>query len=166
MNTKAQIGVGVLISVFIAIVVGAIMLNPIASNVEQGTRANTGVMAVNNQTITGVLNTNLELTGQELVAVSYVTNHTTGAIIPAANYTVKECVRTSDGMKGICYKPTSAADAEGTGCGKVNISYTYYPNGYMDDAASRTIFPLVILFVCLALALFVLVPIINKIREF
>ena len=166
MNRNGQIGVGVLISLFIAIIVGLILIQPIATNVEQGTQAVKGLTTATNYSVTGVKDTKVALRGQELGAVTIVVNATTGATIPAANYTIAECVRPTDGLKGICY---TALDDYTTGAiaasGPVKVTYTYYPDGYMDDSASRSIFPLVILFAALAIAVVVLVPIIGGIRN-
>ena len=153
MNKKAQ-SVGLFIGVAIAIIVGLILFQAVASNVEQGTQTNTGVTTATNALYTGVYNTPVELEGQELVSVTAVTNRTGGTAVPSANYTIAECVRASDNLKGICY---TALDDTDTGnpsaSGGVNISYTYYPNGYIDNAGSRAIAGIIILLTAIGIAL-------------
>jgi predicted Kef-type K+ transport protein len=151
MNKKGQLGVGLIVVVAIAIIVGIILFQAVASNVDQGTRANSGVVTVVNGTYTGVLNTPVELAGQELVSLTSVGNATTGANVAAANYTVAECVRTSDNLKGICYTAVGVGSPAATG--PVKISYTYYPNGYIDDAGARSIAGIIVLLTALGIAL-------------
>lgn len=162
MNRNGQIGVGVLITLAIAIIVGMVLMQPIASNVEQGTQTVTGATTVLNVSYTGILNTAVELVGQELVTTIAVINNTNISVdVAAANYTIAECVRPSDSLKGICYT-ASGTDAADT----VNISYSYYPEGYMDDAGSRAIYNLVILLAALAIAVIVLIRVSEGVRDF
>lgn len=146
-------GLGVLITVAIAVIIGLILFQSIAANVEQGTRSVNGAITVVNGTYTGVLNTPVELVGQELVSVTAVGNATTGADIAAVNYTVAECVRRSDNLKGICY--TALGTGVPSATGPVKISYVYYPAGYIDDAGGRAIAGIIVLLT--AIAVFVVV---------
>ena len=156
MEKKAQIGIGVIITIAIAIIVGLILFQPIASNVEIGTRANSGVVSANTS-ITATQNVNYELTGQELVSVIAVINATGDIVVPASNYTVTECVRTSDNLKGICYKGLGVYNTLGTGgSGAVKVAYTYYPAGYIDDAGGRAISGIIILLTAIGIAIVVL----------
>jgi hypothetical protein len=150
MNKQAQLGVGTIIVVAIAIMVGLVFFASIADNVDQATRTNSGVVTASNTLIVGVLNTNVELTGQELVSVTGVTNRTGGETVSATNYTISECVRASDNLKGICYKATGVGIPPATG--PINVSYTYYPNGYIDDAGARSVTDIIILLTALGIA--------------
>ena len=154
-SKKAELGVGVIVVAAIAIIVGLILFQAAASNVEQATQTVTGVSTLSQGQYTGVLNTPVELVGQELISVIAVTNRSSGAAIAAANYTIYECVRNSDNLKGICYKALGAGLPSASA--PVNISYTYYPNGYIDDAGSRSIAGIIILLAAIAIAL-VLIP--------
>ena len=153
MNNKGQVGMIVMLA--IAVIVGLILFQPVATNVEQVTRTNTGVQTQLNQTITisslssgGIV----ELNGQELVSTLQVINSTTGTVLPTTNYTIAECVRTSDNLKGICYTKTTAGNAFPS----VNVSYTYYPAGYADDAGARSIAGIIVLLTAIAVFLVVL----------
>ena len=153
MNKKAQ-SVGLFIVVAIAILVGLILFQAIAFNVEKGTQANTGTTTATNALYTGVYNTPVELVGQELVSVTSVTNRTEGLTVPSANYTISECVRSSDNLKGICYTALDDTDTgEPSASGDVNITYVYYPNGYIDNAGSRAIAGIIILLTAIGIAL-------------
>lgn len=159
MNQKAQLGVGVIVTIAIAVIVGLVMFQPIASNVDLGTRAASGSIASGAAyNVVGVLNTPVELRGQELVSVTSVKNQSGGGTVAAANYTIAECVRSSDGLKGICYTAL-AAGVGNPATGAVNISYTYYPDGYIDDAGARSVSGIIILLSAIAIALIVLVGI-------
>lgn len=151
-NKKGQ--VGMIVGVAIAIIVGLILFQAIAANVDQGTRANSGAITKLNQTFTApALNGIQELTGQELVSVIGVINATDGEqAVPSANYSIYECVKTSDNLKGICYKTTSAQFASKA----VNVSYSYYPSGYIDDAGARSITGIIVLLTAIGIALVVL----------
>jgi hypothetical protein len=149
---KGEIGLGVILAVAIAVIMALVLFQNIASNVEQGTQAVKGTTTSTNYLITGVLNTNVELVGQELVSVTIVTNRTGGNTIPAVNYTVAECVRTSDGMKGICYKALANAGPDRAD-GPLNITYVYYPAGYIDDSGARSLAGIIILLTAIGIAM-------------
>jgi hypothetical protein len=143
---------GIILIAFVAIVVGLAFYQSIVSYVGQvtGVSLTTSVNATVPVTAVGVIT---ELPGQELVSTIYVVNRTTGETIGAANYSLYECVKTSSSMKGICYKPLVAGQAQG-----VNITYSYYPEGYIDDAGGRSLALLIPIFAALAIAIVALVP--------
>ena len=158
-NKRGEMGIGVIIVLAIAIIIGLILLQPIATNVEQGTRAATGaVVTVNYSVGAGAVGTTSELVGQELVTLTGVVNATSGVAIPAVNYSVAECIRTSDNLKGICYKRLGTTDANAIQAQPVKISYSYYPNGYIDDGGARSIAGLIVLLVAIAILVIVLQP--------
>jgi hypothetical protein len=152
MNKKAQAGVGLLITLAIAVIVGLILFQAVATNVEKGTRAVTGVIDVENITLSaGALNAIVEVTGQELVTTRSVSNATDGVLIAATNYSLAECTRTSDGLKGICFKRVGTDTT-----GIVNVSYTYYPDGYIDNSGARSIAGIIVLLSAIGIAIVVL----------
>lgn len=156
MNNKAEVnGVGLLLIVAVGIIVGLVLFQAVASYVEQGTRTNTGTVAAVNTTVTGgAIGKITELTGQELVGTPFVINGTEGteSIVPAANYSVYECVKTSNNLKGICYKSLSAGTIPANGT--VRVSYTYYPDGYIDDSGGRSIAAIIILLAAVSIAMY------------
>jgi hypothetical protein len=160
MNKQGQVTVGVILLLAIALLVGLVIFQQIASNVDAGTRTNSGTVVATNSLITGILNTKVELTGQELVSVQAVTNRTDGTTVAAANYTIAECVRPSDGLKGICYTATGSGAPKANG--PINVSYTYYPAGYIDDSAGRSMFGLIVLLAAIAIAIIVLAPLVKQ----
>ena len=151
MNNKAQLGIGALVTIAIAAIVCLILFQAVATNVEQGTRSATGAIASGaNYQIIATSGVKYELVGQELVTTTSVLNGTSGGTIPASNYTLAECVRPSDGLKGICYTGVN------NGTNKINISYSYYPDGYIDDAGARSIAGIILLLCAIGIAMVVL----------
>lgn len=158
-NKKGQISAGVILVIFVGVVCALALIPAIATQVEQTTRANSGTVTVTNSTITTPANgAVISLTGQELVGTPIVTNSSEGTVIAAGNYTIAECIRASDGLKGICYTTKSTYGAARS----YNISYAYYPDGYADDGASRSIMGLILIFAMIAIAIFVLYPIMKE----
>ena len=160
-SKKAEINmVGIILIAFVGLVVGLALFQAIIKDV--GTAQGANPVTAANVQVTGILNTAVELTGQELISVEAVTNRTTGADVPAVNYTVYECVKSSSGYKGICYKALSTCGQGGTGCGPVNVSYTYYPDGYVDNAGGRSMAGLIAIFAALAIAVIALSPVLKS----
>ena len=158
-NKKGQISTGVLLVIFVGVIVALALIPAIATQVESTTRANSGVATLTNSTFTTPANgATTALTGQELVSTPIVTNASTATVITAGNYTIAECVRPTDGLKGICYTTKTAWAAAQS----FNVSYTYYPDGYADDGASRSIMGLILIFAMIGIALFVLYPIMKE----
>jgi len=159
MNKKGQVSIGFLIVAAIAVIIGLVLLSPIASNVDQTTRTVSGTTAVENQTITAPASGSIvESSGQELVGIPKVYNESGASlVITSPNYTISECVKTSDSLKGICYKALTA-EYEGK---NINVSYTYYPAGYADDAGSRSIAGIIVLLAAIGIA----VVCIPKVKE-
>ena len=157
-NRKGEITTGVMIITFLAVIVGLILLS--ASTPFIGQATGTGITFVKNVSITPATGVGsiVILTGGSLSGTPQVNNHS-GAALPIniANYSIGTCVRSTDGLKGICYTRLKADAAITT----VNVSYTYYPDGYAEDGATRSIISLITIFACLAVAIFVLVPIIK-----
>ena len=153
-NRKAQIGIGVLVLMAVAVIVGLVMFQQVATNVEQGTRSVTGAITIANSTKTfPAAGSKLILTGQELLPNTIViTNATGGGTVPSTNYTIAEEVRTTDGLKGIVVTGKAGDFAAAS----VNVSYQYYPDGYIDDGGARSITGLIVLLAAIAIALVVL----------
>ena len=86
------------------------------------------------------------LTGQSLLSTATVVNNT-GALDCANNYTVASGVSSTTGTKRVLI----SAPANTSACRNVNISYTYGPEGYIDDSGGRSMAGLIGLFSVLAL---------------
>jgi hypothetical protein len=163
MNKKGNVGMGSILMIAVAVIFALVLLTSIASNVELTTRANSGSVVAVNTTVVGVLNTPVELTGQTLVSVQGVVNTSTGGTVAAANYTVGTCVRASNNLKGICY--TAIGEGEPSAADTNKISYTYYPDGYVEDSAARSIIGIIVLLVALAIGLLFYKPVSEAVGQ-
>ncbi len=76
----------------------------------------------------------IDLIGQELLSVPTVINRTGAEVITTGNYTIAEGVSTSTGVKTIILT-TKAGSVYASK--DVNISYTYGPDGYVDDTGNN-----------------------------
>ena len=140
---------GIIIVAFVAIIVGLAMFS--GSGGIAGTVGDVTTLAsIANQTITApAVGSSVELNGQGVSGTPVVTNQTGGETIPATNYTIAQGLG-SDGI--IALKYTSLA---GPYAGrKVNVTYTYEPDGYISDSqpGARSITLLIVIFAALAIA--------------
>ena len=150
MDRKGQVSVGMVVILGIAAIVGLILFQAAAQ--ETG-KSLPGLVTANNVTYTfPAAGSKLIITGQELVGTILVMNSTDGSVVPATNYTVAEEVRTTDGYKGIVV----TAKAGYYNSKSVNISYQYYPDGYIDDSGGRGVMGIVVVLAAIAVALIIL----------
>lgn len=149
MNKKGFAGIATFLALFVGIITAIALFQPSAANVATGTDQ----FSLVNRTFTApsVGNT-IDMVGQELFSTPIVTNATSGAVVPANNYTIAEGVSTVDGLKRVRYTALAGPYVSQS----VNISYDYGAEGYMDDGGSRAIFDLVLVFGALAVAVIVL----------
>ena len=153
MNNRGQkTGIGILIVLFIGAIVGLVLLQTTAQETDDA--LTTRFLA--NRTITApAAGSTTDLVGQELLSTPIVTNASGGGVVPTTNYTIAEGVSTVDGLKRIRYTTVGPSPFASK---SVNVSYTYGPEGYIEDSAGRSIFSLVIILGALALAVFLLIP--------
>lgn len=157
MNNKGEGKIAMIVIAAVAVIVALVLFQASAQQVEKSNPQNPTI--VRNQSITGVLNTPVTLSGQTLVSVLGVQNDSTGATVSSANYTIGTCVRASDGLKGICYTATGTGTPSATG--KINVSYSYYPDGYADDAGARGIIGIIILLAAVGIGISLL-PLVRE----
>ena len=165
MNKQAQIGTGGIILGAIAIIVCLILFQASATNVEQGTQTVTGATTkVNATTAAGPIGTITELPGQELVSIVSVKN-ISNDVATATNYTIAECIRKSDNLKGICYTSKAASIGDyPNASGVLYITYTYYPSGYIDDAGARSVAGIILVLTAIGIAM-VMLPKIKEVLD-
>ena len=90
-----------------------------------------------------------ELLGQNVVGTDYiVTNASDGAYITSGNYTITQGL----GSDGQIATLLTAVDAGNFQSKSVNVSYSYEPDGYVNESAGRAIAGLIIVFSALAIA--------------
>ena len=151
--------IGVIISIFVAIIVGLVLLQSSAQQV--GNSVNT-VSVVNESLGIASNTTTVYLTNYKSISNVVVINNSNGAIVPATNYTVTNNV-IYNGQEVVTVLPKATADYRGY---QWNISGTAQPMGYIPDAGGRSIAGLIVVFAALAIAAVVLVPSIRDIAGF
>lgn len=159
MNRKAQVGVGTLIMVFVAVFVGLILFEAIADQAAVTSLTKTYNDTLDQSTTTvPAEGTAIDLTGQSLLSTPIVIFANGTGAVPTGNYTITEGVSTSTGLKTIQY----IAETDDIPDQEINISYDYGVQGYVDDAGARAIIPLIAIFFALAILVVVLYPIMKE----
>ena len=159
-SKKAQLGVGMFIMLAIGAIVALVLL--------QGSLGSIGT-ATTAQSITNKSGYTLpasgsckDLVGQELLSTAYVINRSSATTI-TSNITISEGVSSIDGLKRIRVCSTGATFGDDPLSGlNVNITYTFGPEGYADDAGARAIISIIILLAAIAIAIWVVVPSIKE----
>ena len=91
-----------------------------------------------------------------------VQNTTTKTLkFAAGNWTIANNVILSDGTLGAKLTVNSDQDDWGSNATAKNITYMYQPLGYVDDAASRSIVDLIVIFAALAIVVFAINQMMN-----
>jgi hypothetical protein len=154
-NNKAQaMGIGVIMIVFIAVLVGVILFQSAAQAV--GTVTNTEALV--NYTATAAANEeSFYLTNYRAIDVSSITNGTTGAVIGAGNYTVTNNV-VYNGALSTQITVNAATYAEETWA----INGVAQPLTYVDNAGGRSMVSLITIFFALGVALIALYPVYSS----
>ena len=155
--------VGIIFFVAIAVIIGANLLGTIGQYTGQMTNT---YNAVNVSVTTGANGAYVDLTGQNLIGTALVNNATylnsnadgTGGI----NVTIEQSVSTVTGKLAVRMKTNNATWATK----KVNVTYTYGADGYVDNAGARAIVPLIIVFFCLLIMVIAITPVFrNKLLD-
>ncbi len=152
-NKKGQIGIGPIIGVFMAIIVGISLFLVIAQQV--GTSTSTDVIANESLGADAAASTAQYLPYRAISSV-VIYNETVG-IIPAANYTVvNNVINPTTGELSISITPS--ADLTEIHGSLWQVSGTVQPQDYIANAGARTMATLIVLFFALAIAVVALTP--------
>lgn len=156
MNSKGQLGIGALMIAFIGVIVAVLLYQSIGGFVGESTGSS--VHTAYNQSVTfPAAGSSVELYGQEIIGTPIVTNRTDGTTVPASNYTISEGVGTS-GVKRVLL----TAHAGGYVGKAVNVTYSSYPEGYIDSGGGRSLALLIPILAALAIAVIALAPAIGS----
>lgn len=146
--------VGMIIGIFVMAIVGLALFLPVAQQVGASTTTLDAANASYTMPNNGVT---IDLEGQELIS-SVVIYNATGTLIPASNYTVAEGISATTGLKTI----TLTNDDTVFQGQSINLSYTYGPDGYIENGGARSIASLIIIFFALGIAVIVLYPTLKE----
>lgn len=152
MNKKGQLTWQMILMGFIGIIVSLILLQATYGDI--GTT--TGRSYLVNYTITTNGNNPVDIVGQELFDTPIVVNRTGQQVVASGNYTISEGVSSATGLKTIQYRSTGQQAAWNTSV-QVNVSYLYGAQGYIDDAAGRSVTLLIPIMSALAIVAFALI---------
>jgi hypothetical protein len=154
---QGEVSTGVILVLFIGIIVSLALMSGIYAPIGQTTATQT----LNNAKYTApAAGSCIDLVGQELLSTPTVINRTGDAIaIPAANYTITERVSSVDGLKRVAFCTVGTLQAPYSTL--INVSYSYGAEGYADDSGSRSIIGLLILLAAIAIAIWVIKPVLE-----
>lgn len=149
-------GVGTLVILAVAVIV---CLTLLTGGITQGvsTLQNT-VQLRNYSVVSAASGSSVNIPYQALNGV-IIQNATSGAVIPATNYTVTNYV-VNNGV--LVTTLTSKAGADGFQGKAVNVTAVAEPFGYDTNAGGRAISGLIIIFAAIALVVAVMVPVIKN----
>jgi len=157
-NKNGQIGISVILTVFIAILVGVVLFQAIAQSV--GTSVNT--VAVANTSLTTVVNGTAQYFTDYRALSGVVVYNETGGLIGASNYTVTNNV-VHNGALSVSILPHYAATAYVSAW---QVSGTAQPTTYIANSGGRAMANLITIFFALAVVIIALSPVLqSKILE-
>lgn len=155
MNNKGEVGMGTILIVAVALIVGAVLFQVIAQTV--GSSTNT--VAVANESLGDASNdTAVYLISYRAISDVEIYNES-GDPVPSTNYTVTNNVidQTTGGLS-VLVQPTSAAGAGFTGY-EWTISGTAQPTTYIAESGGRAVANLILIFFALMLVAAALYPV-------
>ena len=138
MDRKGQLTLGVILTVFISILVGLVLLQGSYQYIGETTLTNT----YTNNTITlASVNSTVNLNGQAASSVILI-NATSGAVVPTNSYTVNNYVLSN----GVLTTNIKTLDGAAYASRSVNASYVSEPYGYATNGGTRSIINLIAIF--------------------
>ena len=155
MNKKGQMnGVGGLILIAVAIIVGVVFLQSIAQNVGDSVNK---VEVVNTSLTTVVNNTAQYLTDIKSIEDVVIYNETGNAIVSSADYTITNNVVHNGALAVEILPDTTAAYKSAW-----QVSGTAEPLTYISESGGRTIANLIVIMFALAILAIVLAPVAKE----
>ena len=139
-----------IMTIFIGAIITVVFIGSFADNIFEQTNTITNF----NESVTGsAVNVSLDLTGRELVGTGIATNATSGVLIPDA--IISDQISLTTGLVSVVL--TLNDTAEDYVGNPVNVSYTFNPDGYVNDTGGRSITRLILIISALAIVVFIVV---------
>lgn len=156
MNKQGQMGIGMIVTIFITILIGAIFLQVIAQSV--GESVNTVDLA--NQTETLAANgESIYIDEWKAISNPVILDASDNTTILAGNYTItNDVVNPTTGSLSIQITTDDAEFASDA----VKISGTVQPTTYISDGGSRAMANLIVIMFALAVLVVVIGPAVSK----
>lgn len=146
MNSRGQIGIGMIVTLAMALIVGVILLQSSAQQV--GSVTNT-VSVLNESIGTATNGTAIYLTNYRAITSPILFNGSNGAVIASGNYTITNNV-VYNGALAVQITPDADYGYYGYSW---NISGTGQPLTYSNDAGARSMSSLIVIMAALALVI-------------
>lgn len=153
MNNKGEVdkGIGMFLVVFVTLIVGLVLFQVVA----QQAGSSTTVGSFYNVTYSaGAEGTDILLTGYRTVADVTITNATDGASIPSTNYTINN----EQVVNGNLVATVTVGDGQFESVSWNISSASAQSTTYINDAAARSIVPLIAIFFAMAVLVVALTP--------
>ncbi len=149
-----------IMAIFIGVIIVVTFMGPIADRVVGSTELQTNT---NDSVTLAAVNGTITLTGRANTTAITVANITNGTADWSINFSVN--TKNDAGVLGIFLKTEQAAT--GQAGDSAFVSYTYKPQGYIEESGGRSITLLIIIFAALAIVVFTIVQIFksNALRE-
>lgn len=162
MKNKGQMfGVGAIIMLVVTLIVGLTLLSGSGGIAGQSAALSNTVNIVNETFTLAALNGYTDRPNCVNLEGSATVLNASDDAVQATGWTATTRVSPTLGYKVLTFKTT----AGGLAADSVKASYTCLSQGYAEDSASRTIIDLVVLFACLALAVFAIGVAVKNFRE-
>lgn len=146
----------VIVSIFILIIVGIVLLSTSADTIDLSTSTTT---LTNKSYTSGAVNVSVELPGIRGLSGTYEIYNATGTLVSAeGNVTLSESVTSGARSVYITVWQNGSIYNSST----MNVSGTFEPDGYVSESGSRGILNLVIIMGALAIAVSVIAGLFNK----
>lgn len=161
MNKKGQAGVGMILMVGIALIIGVVFFQSIAQEAGESTNTET-ITNVSINSGAAVDNVSTYYVDYRSIADVSITNGTAlgaGAAIASANYTtVNNVIDPDDGTLSVSITPLTTIDWDVQTGNIWMISGTAQPTTYIAESGARSIVGLIAIFFALAVAVIALAP--------
>ena len=153
-KAQTDIGIGTLVTIFIMVIVGVILLQATAQSVGTATTLSTWVNHTETSAATG---SSIYLTDYKYLTVTNIHNGTLGVVIPASNYTVTNNVVYNGAL---AVKITSLS---GPYDGEIwAINGVAQKTSYIADGGGRALASLIVIMFALAIAVIALYPVLSS----
>ncbi len=142
-----------------AIFIGAIIAVVFMANIADSIFTQTNTATQTNLTVTvSAINVSQAVAGRELIALTSITNET-NVSRSLQNEGLNLSTRIVNGAQTVAL---TANDSSGSVGNEVNLTYTYNPDGFIDNAGARSIVTLILIIAGLAIVVFVIVQIFGS----
>lgn len=149
-NNRGQtnVGLGLIITMFIAVLVGVIFFQVIAQTVGESTNT----ITIENESIDTVVSGEVQYMDYKALSDVVIYNET-GGIVPDTNYVVTNNV-INDGELSVSILPDTTATYESAW----QVSATAQPTTYISDSGARSVAGLIVIMFALAIAIVAISP--------